>query len=77
MEDKIMLVLSRKVDESINIDGRIKIKIVKLKGNRVTIGIEAPDDVSILRGELGDWSELPCDEYLPHDSQIMPQLVLP
>jgi len=72
-----MLVLSRKVDESIHIDGRIKIKIVKLKGNRVTIGIEAPDDVTILRGELGDWSELSFDEHLPSDCQSVPQLVLP
>ena len=56
-----MLVLSRKSGESIVIDGRIEVKIVKLKGNQVRIGIEAPSDVPILRGELGDWHELATD----------------
>ena len=54
-----MLVLSRKVGETIEIDGQIKIQIVKLNGNRVRVGIEAPNDVHILRGELGEWSA-PC-----------------
>jgi len=59
-----MLVLSRKVDQSIEIDGRIKVKIVKIKGNRVTVGIDAPDDVAILRGELTDWLD-PAFENRP------------
>lgn len=47
-----MLVLSRKIDEQIVIGDNIKITLVRVKGNTVRIGIEAPNDVRILRGEL-------------------------
>ena len=47
-----MLVLSRKVGERLVIGGNITIVVSRVAGNRVTIGIEAPDDVRIVRGEL-------------------------
>jgi carbon storage regulator len=47
-----MLVLSRKVGERLIIGGNITVVISRVAGNRVTIGIEAPDDVRIVRGEL-------------------------
>ena len=47
-----MLVLSRKVDDTIIIGDNIKIQLLKIKGNTIRIGIEAPTDVKILRGEL-------------------------
>ncbi len=65
-----MLVLSRKVGETIHIDGQIKVKVVKINGNRVKIGIEAPDEVQIVRSELDDWSELSFDRHAPPDSRI-------
>ena len=49
-----MLVLSRKVNEQILIDGNIRITVVLIRGNQVRIGIEAPDDVAIFRKELCD-----------------------
>ena len=49
-----MLVLSRKVGESIKIDGDIKIYILNSDGKQVRIGIEAPMDTKILRTELCD-----------------------
>jgi carbon storage regulator len=49
-----MLVLSRKPGESVVIDGRIKVKIVRLDGDVVKIGIEAPPDVPIHRQEVYD-----------------------
>ena len=52
MEVVLMLVLSRKVGESIKIDGDIKIFILKSDGQQVRIGIEAPMDTKILRTEL-------------------------
>jgi carbon storage regulator len=47
-----MLVLSRKVGEMIMIGDGIAVVVNRISGNRVTLGIEAPDDVRIVRGEL-------------------------
>ncbi|PAY19417.1 hypothetical protein CKO51_11140 [Rhodopirellula sp. SM50] len=47
-----MLVLSRKVDQQIKIGDDITVTVVRVEGNRVRIGISAPRDVRILRGEL-------------------------
>jgi len=47
-----MLVLSRKPSEEILIDGQITVKVLRVQGNRVYLGVEAPDDVGIRRGEL-------------------------
>ncbi|KKM25218.1 hypothetical protein LCGC14_1597180 [marine sediment metagenome] len=47
-----MLLLSRKEEDTIVIDKDIVVKVVKIERGRVTIGIDAPDNVEILRGEL-------------------------
>lgn len=47
-----MLVLSRKMEESIIIDNNIKIKIVGLEKGSVKLGIEAPKNISVFREEL-------------------------
>ena len=47
-----MLVLSRKHHDTIVIDQRIRIKVLDIRSDRIRLGIEAPDDVAILRGEL-------------------------
>ncbi|MCA9230053.1 MAG: carbon storage regulator [Planctomycetales bacterium] len=47
-----MLVLTRKQNEKIRIGSSIVITVVRMKGKAVRLGIEAPGDVSILRGEL-------------------------
>lgn len=46
-----MLVLSRKKNQSIQI-GNIVITVNQINGNRVALGIKAPAEVRILRGEL-------------------------
>lgn len=47
-----MLVLTRKTEEKILIDGQIEIQVLRIKGNTVKIGVKAPGDVKIMRGEL-------------------------
>ncbi|TWU46235.1 Carbon storage regulator [Rubripirellula tenax] len=47
-----MLVLTRKVDEQILIGDDIKITLIRVRGNSVRIGIEAPREVRVVRGEL-------------------------
>ncbi len=47
-----MLVLSRRTGEEIFINGNIKVTVVSVKGDRVRIGITAPDDVSVDRAEV-------------------------
>jgi carbon storage regulator CsrA len=51
-EESEMLVLTRKIGERIRIGDDITLVVTKMAGNRVTLGIEAPKDVRIVRGEL-------------------------
>jgi carbon storage regulator len=65
MESATMLVLSRKLNESILLDGDIRITVVDVRGKHVRLGIEAPDSVRILRQELcehdsGGGEQPPC-----------------
>ncbi len=61
-----MLVLSRKLSQQILIGTDIVITVVKIDGNQVRLGIEAPRGVTILRDELlggaGATGEAPVDE---------------
>jgi carbon storage regulator len=47
-----MLVLSRKVGERIHVGDNIVLEIRRIAGNRVTLALDAPREVRILRGEL-------------------------
>jgi carbon storage regulator len=47
-----MLVLTRKLQEKIQIGDQITITILRTKGKSVRLGIEAPMEVSVVRGEL-------------------------
>lgn len=47
-----MLVLSRKQNQKIHVGDDITITILKIRGNSVRIGIEAPKSVPVMRGEL-------------------------
>ena len=52
-----MLVLSRKVCEKIKLGHSITLTIVKVSGDKVRLGIEAPADVKVLRDELERYPE--------------------
>jgi len=47
-----MLVLSRKESQRIQLGDSIVLTIVRVNGDRVRVGIEAPSDVRVRRGEL-------------------------
>ena len=52
-ESEEMLVLSRKTNETIVFpDLGITVDVIRVKGNRIRLGVTAPDAVRILRGEL-------------------------
>jgi carbon storage regulator len=49
-----MLVLSRKQNERIRVGDSVVVTVVRVSGDKVRIGIEAPPDVRVLRDELDD-----------------------
>lgn len=49
-----MLVLSRKPMQRIHIGDSVVITLIEIRGNKVRIGIDAPKDIHVLRGELQD-----------------------
>ena len=49
-----MLVLSRTIGESIQIEGGIRITVTEVRGGRVRLSIEAPSNVRVLRKEIAD-----------------------
>ncbi len=53
-----MLVLSRKLNEKIVIDGGIVVTVVKIDRNQIRLGIEAPGHVRVFREEIAGASRL-------------------
>lgn len=64
-----MLVLSRKVGERIVIGDNVTLVVSRVSGNRVSIGIEAPDEVKVIRGELKRFR----DEFAETDGSHSPR----
>ena len=49
-----MLILTRKVNESLKINGNVTVSVLGIKGNQVRLGVDAPQDVSVHRKEIFD-----------------------
>ena len=64
-----MLVLSRKLGESLQIGDNITVTVLAVHGRVVRLGIEAPSDVRILRGELAHWHE-PAGKSQEHHETV-------
>ena len=62
-----MLVLSRKAGERIRIGDNITIVVNRVVGSRVSVGIEAPSNVRIVRGELEFFDDAPARARRRHD----------
>ncbi len=69
-----MLILSRKLNESIVIDGRITVKIMRVDGDVVKLGIAAPADVPVHRQEVYDEICRSNREALTQLSSSVPRL---
>lgn len=66
-----MLVLSRKIDESIRIGDDVEVMIVDIRGDKVRLGIDAPQEVPVHREEVHDAirqenSKGESDDHLRH-----------
>lgn len=49
-----MLVLSRKQNERIVVGGSVVVTVVRISGDKVRLGIDAPADVRVIRDEVAD-----------------------
>jgi len=72
-----MLILTRKVGESIVIDGRIVVTITRLESDTVRVGIEAPSDVPIHRSEVYDEIQKNNQAALTSSGLAVPKLRCP
>ncbi len=63
-----MLVLTRKSQEKIHIGEHVTITVVRIQGNTVRVGIEAPQDVRVIRGEIAAAEASSVDAPKPHET---------
>ena len=69
-----MLILSRKIGESIVIDGRIHVKVMRVEGDVVKLGIEAPSTIPVHRQEVYDEIQRNNQQALTKQSTSLPKL---
>lgn len=69
-----MLVLSRKIGEKIHVGNDITIEVRRVAGNRVTLAVDAPRNVRILRGELRE-AAVEFEVDADHDQEAAPVVV--
>ena len=69
-----MLILSRKIGESIVIDGRIHVKVMRVEGDVVKLGIEAPTTVPVHRQEVYEEIQRNNQQALTKQSTALPKL---
>ncbi|MEJ2131429.1 MAG: carbon storage regulator CsrA [Gammaproteobacteria bacterium] len=60
-----MLVLTRRTGESIIVDDKIEIKVLKIKGSQVHLGIDAPREAVVHRKEV--WLRIQAEKNVAND----------
>lgn len=67
-----MLVLSRKLDQDIVINDNITVRVLQVKGNTIRLGVDAPRDIKIMRGELQEATDFgPPNDELAEEREII------
>jgi carbon storage regulator len=69
-----MLILSRKLGESIVIDGNIHVKIMRVDGDVVKVGVEAPISVPVHRQEVYEEIQRNNQQALTQQNATLPKL---
>jgi carbon storage regulator len=69
-----MLILSRKLGESIVIDGRIHVTVMRVEGEVVKLGIAAPSEVPVHRQEVYEEIQRSNQQALTKQSTLLPKL---
>jgi len=59
-----MLVLSRKLTESIHIGDSVVVTVLEIRGNKVRLGIDAPKEIHVLRSELQDADVISANDFV-------------
>ena len=72
-----MLVLSRKPGESIVIDTRVVVRVIRVEGDAVKLGIEAPSTVTVHRQEVYEAIQKNNREALTQGRPPLPKLADP
>ena len=69
-----MLILSRKLNESIVIDGRIIVKVLRIDKDTVKLGIQAPAELSVHREEIHEVIQKNKQASLNTGQDVLPKL---
>ena len=69
-----MLILSRKLGESIVIDGRIHVTVMRVEGEVVKLGIAAPSEVPVHRKEVYEEIQRSNQQAATKPSALLPRL---
>jgi carbon storage regulator len=69
-----MLILSRKIGETIVIDGRIHVTVMRVEGEVVKLGIAAPSEVPVHRKEVYEEIQRSNQQALTKQSTVLPKM---
>jgi carbon storage regulator len=69
-----MLVLTRKVGDSVIIDGRIRVVVLRQEGDSLKLGIDAPSDVAVHRQEVYEEIQRTNQQAITNSKTDVPKL---